>query len=339
MKLRYEQLSNHLAAKLAPVYCISSNEPWCTKQAQQMIREHANQAGYQERILLVADIQFDWQTLVNATQNLSLFSEKRLIDLRLPNPKLNEVAKSILVNYCKQPPPDTLLLITTSKLEANILKSAWYKGVDKAGVTLQIWPMSLPQYRSWINQQCRSAQVALDAPSIELLIEHTAENCAAAAGEIEKLSLLYGKKPIARQQLSTMLTHGSRYDVFTLVDTALQANSAKVIQILQTLRAEGIAPSIVLWALARELRTLLQLDHQTKQGIELSKIYQQLGIWSNRQAIFKAALARLDNKQLLLLLNQAQQIDSIIKGAVPGNYWDELEAMSLSLAGIQWPEK
>ena len=87
MKLAPAQLGKHLQGALAPVYIISGDDPLLCQEAADAIRTAARQQGFDERQVFAADASFDWGTLLQAGASMSLFAEKRLLELRLPSGK------------------------------------------------------------------------------------------------------------------------------------------------------------------------------------------------------------------------------------------------------------
>jgi DNA polymerase-3 subunit delta len=122
-------------------------------------------------------------------------------------------------------------------------------------------------------------------------------------------------------------TDNARFDVFTFVDSVLTGNSARSIRILRSLAAEDTEPTLILWALTREFRTMAEMMKQLKQGLTFSSLCHQLHIFEKRQPSVKAFLQRhtIDRCQNFLL--KAAQIDRMIKGAEIGNVWLYLEKL------------
>ena len=87
MQLKPEHLESHLRKQLAPVYFISGDDPLRVMEAADAVRVAARAQGYDEREVLTVQTGFDWNSLLVEAGNLSLFSQQRIIDLRLPGGK------------------------------------------------------------------------------------------------------------------------------------------------------------------------------------------------------------------------------------------------------------
>ncbi|MGA7802486.1 MAG: DNA polymerase III subunit delta, partial [Gammaproteobacteria bacterium] len=168
---------------------------------------------------------------------------------------------------------------------------------------------------------------------ISLLADRVEGNLLACAQEIEKLRLLQGAGPVDADEVAAAVTDNARFDVFTLVDSALQGGAARSNRILAGLRAEGVEPVLVLWALAREVRTVAAMARDVAGGGRAERVLAQHRVWDSRKPVLKAALGRHSVATWQSLLRECAGIDRVIKGQAPGNPWDELVQLTLWIAG------
>ena len=68
-------------------YLVFGDEPQQKLDIIDHLRLKAKEQGFDERQSLVADSQFEWSTLLSASQSLSLFSNRQMIELELPSGK------------------------------------------------------------------------------------------------------------------------------------------------------------------------------------------------------------------------------------------------------------
>ena len=226
-------------------------------------------------------------------------------------------------------------MITCGKLDRTAQNSKWFKALDKAGVTLTVWPIESQALPGWVMNRMRSRGMQPTREAAQLLAERVEGNMLAAAQEVEKLVLLYGEGPIDEKQIEEGVADSARYDIFELVDTALLGDVSRTSRVMQGLRGEGIDPVLVLWALMREIRTLVPMAEAQQQGGRIDGILEQFRVWAKRKAPVKAGLQRHNLKRWELLLRRAGRIDRMIKGIEPGNPWDELLQLALLMAGVR----
>lgn len=333
MKITVEQLATHLQKALLPVYIISGEEILLRQQAIDMIRGAAAQKEFNERKIFQIDAGFNWDNFLLEINSFSLFSNKALLELHIPDNKFSDAAKNALEIYAQNPPADKTLLLVTTKLDSKIQLTTWFKQLEKIGGVITAWPMDARQLPAWIKNRFQQAGISADAAGIQLLTDRTEGNLLATEQAIEKLLLLHGKTKVTADDIAQAISDSARFDIFDLVDCALAGNSQRTLQVLLNLQAEGIELTLVLWALARELRGLIAMRHGSPNNQALDQVMLQHKVWEKRKPLIKQALKRHSLQSLQQLLQQAGAIDYIIKGAATGNAWDELIQLSLTLAG------
>ncbi|MFF7706200.1 DNA polymerase III subunit delta [Pseudomonas sp. NPDC007930] len=337
MKLTPAQLGKHLQGPLAPVYIVSGDEPLLCQEALDAIRAAARAQGFDERQVFAAEANFDWGTLLQAGASLSLFAEKRLLELRLPSGKPGDKGAAALIEYCNRPAEDTVLLISLPKLDGSQQKSKWGSALVNGNSTqfVQIWPVDAAQLPQWIRQRLAQAGLAAQPEAVELIAARVEGNLLAAAQEIEKLKLLADGQQVTLDTVQAAVADSARFDVFGLVDAILQGDAAHALRILDGLRGEGVEPPVILWALARELRSLASLARQFSQGVPLDKAFSSARppIWDKRRPLVSKALQRLSAARWSQLLQDAQHLDAQIKGQAQGSVWAGLARLALLMAG------
>ena len=337
MKLNHAQLGKHLQGALAPVYVLSGDEHLLCQEAADSIRASARAQGFSEREVFDVDKSFDWGLLYQAGASLSLFAEKRVIELRINSGKPGDQGASALLEYLSRPPEDTLLLISLPKLDGSTQKTKWAKALidNPASQFVQIWPVEAGQLPQWIRQRLAQAGLSASQEAVELIAARVEGNLLAAAQEIEKLKLLAVDAQVDASTVHTAVADSARYDVFGLIDAALNGQAAHTQRMLEGLRGEGVETPVILWALARELRLLATIAQQVNQGMPLDKAFGSARppVWDKRRPLVSKALQRHSAAGWNRLLQDAQRIDAQIKGQAAGDAWSALSRLALLLAG------
>lgn len=333
MKLSYAQLAPHLNKSLAPIYLVHGDEPLLVEETMDAIYKVAQTAGFTERSSIVTESGADWgKYLYTDTHSISLFAQKKVIYLNLNHIKLNAASGKILEEYAEKPASDTLLIMHSDKLDNKVEKSNWYKAIEKQGVVVTLWPISPDQMPAWIIQRAKKINLNLTKQDAEWLASQMEGHLLAAAQEIEKLSLLQPSGTLNNQTIQTAVTDNARFDIFALIDSALLGKTNRTLRILQNLADEDIEPTLVLWALTRELRTLAELQKKLAEGSSLTTLFTSYRIWEKRQPHVKAVLQRHKQSDFWDLLIHAAKVDRMIKGAEVGNVWDELRCLVLKIS-------
>jgi len=322
-------LNATLKKGLKPAYLLSSDEVLLLQETRDKICQTAYKTGFLQRELAIVGLDFDWQIIQQQLQTRSLFSEKLIIDLRLS--KWETPISTLLLDYLNAPTDDLLLIISMPKITSAQQKTKWFKRIKSVGETIIIKPIGRYELPQWIRQKLNTMQLEADIDSIQLLSTWTEGNLLATQQVLEKLQLLYPKQAINSDKMMSILNDNARFTVFDLSNAALLGNIDRVIHIVSHLQLADIEPALVLWALVREIRHLLQLLDQKQRGIPINQLLQKE--WQSRKVIIKTALQRQNHQKLLQCLQNSCKIDHIIKGLQHGSYWNELERLALSIAG------
>jgi DNA polymerase-3 subunit delta len=333
MRMRAHELDRHLKQPLAPVYVLSGDEPLQIGETADAIRAAAREQEFLSREVLEADARFDWNRLGAEADALSLFAEKRVIDLRIPSGKPGREGSTALSEYCARPPADTLLLLTLPKIDRNQLNSKWCKALEQLGVLIQIWPIEGERLLPWLEQRMRVLDLSPERGVAALLADRVEGNLLAARQEIEKLLLIHGPGVISVEQLTESVADSARFDVFDLVDSALAGEAKRCVRILTGLRHEGIAAPVVLWALSREFRLLAGIATAIERGGSIDQELTRARVWDKRKGLLKQGLRRLRAAHLNRLLALCQESDAAIKGADSRDPWLLMEYLLLACAG------
>jgi len=336
VQLRAENLSSHLAQQLLPLYLVSGEETLLVQECCDQIRARARTAGADERQILDAGARdFDWNALLHGASEMSLFAERKLIELRVPSGKPGAEGSKALIEYLALSGTDDILLIVAGKIDKQSQNSKWFKALDGAGAIIQVWPVRSHELPRWMEQRLGAAGLQIDREALQLLCERMEGNLLAAVQEVEKLKLLATNGRVDIDTVTAAVSDNARYNVFGMTDTALQGDAVASLRMLQGLRGEGTEPAVVLWALARELRTLYAAQLDCEQGQSVQRVLGAHKIWKSRMPIMQSALQRLDSNTLADLVDQAAAVDGSIKGYADGRPWDQLERLVTTLCGLR----
>jgi len=332
VKITANQLTPHLKNNLLPCYLVTGDETLLVQEALDALRARARDTGFTSRELHVAGTGFDWGDLRGAGGNLSLFAEKRIIELRLPTGKPGKTGAATIVDFLGNLNDDLLLLISAPKLDRSSAASKWVKSLDAAGGVVQIWPVGTRELPGWVAARMKQAGLMPDRDAVRLVADRVEGNLLAAQQEIEKLRLLTGEGPVTAADVDAAVVDSSRFDVYKLVDAAVAGHASRAVRILGGLRSEGTEPVIVMWALTRELRTLARLADSVRNGGGLAGNLQKFGVWRNREGLVRACVTRHQPDEFYRLIKLAGRADAAAKGQLAADPWQLASDIVLGLA-------
>jgi DNA polymerase III subunit delta len=335
VKLSGDNLAASLARQLQTIYLVSGDEPLLVNEAADAIRAAARQQGFAERELHVVERGFDWQALLADSRSMSLFAQRKIIEIRMTNPAPGEQGAEAIVELAEQPSPDNLILIITGKLDSRTQSARWVSAVEKRGVLVQVWPIDLPRLPAWIRERLGRHNLQADAAAASLLAERVEGNLLAAHQEIEKLALLLPPGPITAETVLDAVADSARFDVMQLGEAAMRGQTARAVRILEGLRGEDVAPTLVLWAVNKDLQWIARARGLMRRGQSPESAMNTLYVWRPRQSAMAQALRRMNGPTLRNLILDAERVDRAIKGVEKADPWLELERLVARLAGAK----
>jgi len=332
--LRSDQLDAHLARELRPLYVIHGDEPLLALEAADAIRARARKGGFSARVVLVAERGFNWGELRASGASLSLFGERRLIELRLPSGKPGIDGAAAIEAYCAVLPPDTLTLVMLPRLDRAGQSSAWFGALEAKGVTVNVYPVERARLPEWIAARLARHKQRAAATTLQFLADSVEGNLLAAHQEMQKLALLLPPGELAFDAVREAVLNVARYDAQKLAEAMLAGERSRLVRMLEGLRGEGEAPPRILWILAEEIRAVARVQQGLAANRPLPDLLREARVWGNaRQVLVGSAARKLKRATLFAALEHAARIDRMIKGVAKGDAWDELLQLGLRFAG------
>ena len=332
MTITSEELPRHLASGLKPLYVVFGDALLLAIEAADSILAAARAAGYSERETFIAEQHFKWGELRNSAQSLSLFAERKIIDVRIPSGKPGVEGGQALQDYCANLSPDVLTMISLPKLDWSTQKSQWFSALQQHGVMITADDIPRNALPRWIAGRLERQEQAVDNATLEFLADRCEGNMLAAFQEIQKLALLFPAGTLSFDQVKDAVMDVARYDIFKLSEAMLNGNAARYARILDGLRAEGTATVLVLWALSEDIRTLGKVLQAVQRGGNPGNALRDLRVRKDRQGPIENAVQRLKFPHIERAILQAARLDKTIKGLRQGDVWDELLQLGLRFA-------
>jgi len=313
-------------------------------EAMDQLRSKARQLGYTEREVMLQERGFDWSALLNAGQTMSLFGDRRWIELRIPTGKPGRDGAEALKQFSAQiasqsnaDGPETIVCIVLPRLDMKTKSSAWFSSLDEAGMAVQIDSLERSYLPSWIagrlQKQGQSIQSGPEGQrALEFIAEQVEGNLIAAHQEIQKLGLLYPAGELSEEQVRSAILKVARYNVFELSEAMLAGDLPRVNRMLDGLKGEGEPLVLILWSVTEELRLLSKLKMASDAGESVQQLLRANRVWGNKERLYPAVLKRVQSSRLRQAVQIAAGLDRQSKGLqaaeLPGDPWDGLRLVS-----------
>jgi len=324
-----EQLTRQLEAGLKPLYVVTGDALLLAVEAADKIRSTAREAGYSERSTFVVEQYFKWAELRNSSQSMSLFAERKIIDIRIPSGKPGVEGAQALQDYVENLNPDILTLITLPKLDKTTQNSKWYGALQRHAVVVQADDIARSELPRWLAIRLKRQAQSVEPATLEFLADRSEGNLLAAYQEVQKLALLYPAGLLSFEQVKDAVMDVARYDISKLSEALLSGNAERYARILEGLRAEGTATVLVLWAVTEDIRKLGKVLQAMQRGGNVSSAIREARIWGANLKLIEHAARRFKLVQIERAIQQAARLDKTIKGLRTGDVWDELLQLGL----------
>lgn len=326
---------------MLPLYIFSGDEPLLMMEAMDQLRAAAKKQNFTEREVLLQERGFDWGALLSAGQTMSLFGDKRWVELRIPTGKpgrdgadaLKQFAAQIAAQSNGSDGPDTVVCIVLPRLDGKTKTSAWFSALDDAGMAIQIDSLDRSYLPHWIAGRLKRQDQEVEAGpegqrALEFIADQVEGNLIAAHQEILKLGLLYPVGKLSEEQIRSSILKVARYNVFELTEAMLAGDLARLNRMLDGLKGEGEPLVLILWSVTEELRILSKLKAASDAGESVQNLMRANRIWGNKERLYPAALRRVQPLKLRRAMQVAAGLDRQVKGLhaadLPADPWDGL---------------
>ncbi len=333
-----KQLDN--AQTLDALYVVSGDEPLLATEAIDALRQAARRLQFVERNSFVMDARSDWAEIDGAMQNLSLFGDRRLVEIQIPTGKPGKNGAEALINLAQRQAnrsdDSVACVVSLPRLDKSSRSSKWATALWQLATLIEIPVIQRHDLPNWINRRLARQNQSIDPATASWIADRVEGNLLAAHQEIMKLGLLYPEGQIAADEVERAVLNVARYDVFGLRDAMLSGEPARALKVLSGLKAEGEALPLVLWAVAEEIRILSRLSLARQQGRPTNELMRTHRMFGQRETIARRALEKVPPATWAASIQHAHDIDRLIKGlsvnARLPDPWEELTRLVLRIA-------
>ncbi len=336
MILKPEQVAGAVERAVPGAAWVHGEEPLLVIEAADRIRAAARAAGFTERIVFDADRHFkpaQWEQEANA---LSLFAERKIIEIRVPAKPKRDLIDSLADWLGRGSQDELMVLVTSGRPEAAALRSAGFKTLEAKAMVVQIFPVDFRDLPGWIANRLRQQEQQAERELLTLIAERVEGNLLAASQEIRKLGLLFGPGRLPTDEAAAAVLEVARFDGQDLVDAILTADMPRARRCLEGMRGAGQADVMVIWQLADCARALLRLREAIEAGEGISQgLLRQIRAFGPRQRLYEQGARRITTRLARRSLTDCAQADTIAKGFQRGDSWHLIERITVRLAGSQ----
>ena len=170
-----------------------------------------------------------------------------------------------------------------------------------------------PLYR-WVRERVARKGGHIDPPALRLLCDLVDGNLWAMDGELEKLVLYSGERPIGEEDVRALSTVAREASIFSAIDAILEGRAEMAQRLMQQLMTSGATVPYILAMLARQLRQLVLGRELLNGGASSTEVGKGLGITADfvlRKTVSQARATSM--LQLRALYQRLLEADVAIK--------------------------
>tara|TARA_X000001036_G_scaffold163809_1_gene155483 strand:- start:9939 stop:10955 length:1017 start_codon:yes stop_codon:yes gene_type:complete len=332
MKISQDNLSSELNRELFKFYLVSGDEYLLVQESIELIRSAAKKEDFFSREIYYQNDNFDWNDILASSSNLSLFSEKKIIEIKLSTLRLGRSGSQSIINLIEGCGDELMIIVSSPKLDRAAQSSKWVKLFQSDGGSLQIWPIQGDRLKAWLRIRMKKEGLIADRDAIGVLANRVEGNLLAASQAIEKLKLLLEDNHVNEDDIQKVIADNSRYSVFQLIDETMKGNLKLGLKILSQNKNEDKEAFLIIAAITRELRSLSRIANSIENGVSRSYAYRNNGVWDSRKGIVNSCLSRHNTSDFLRMIKLCLNADNVAKGQKKGEVWQLITNIIIDLA-------
>ena len=336
---------------VAGLWLAHGDEPLLNQWLIDAMRPHWRAQNYAIKRIELISVK-SWQEVLSELGSQSLFDDASAL-IVTGNHKPDKAVIAELERFAQDAQTGAhshSLLWLTSKQDKRAQSSKWFTPFAQYGHVIDCNLYNEQQRQQLLQIQAQQFGLKLSQEAWQLLMSHTEHHLLSAYQTLWRLSYLFApqllldgdnanhKDSTSRssatnvanvaldiENLQTALVSDAQFSVFDLSDAMLAGNSAQVAKIMFQLKATDEPTTLVLWAISKDMRQIMQLmDGQDPQA---------LGIWRSKQGLYQQACRRQSRAQITKWPALLYRCDQAIKGLIRQPAWELLLQASLELSG------
>lgn len=338
---------------VAGLWLAHGDEPLLSQWLIDALRPHWRAQNYAIKRIELVSVK-SWQEVLSELGSQSLFDDASAL-IVTGNHKPDKAVITELERFAVDAQTGAhshSLLWLTPKQDKRAQSSKWFAPFSQYGHIIDCNLYNEQQRQQLLQIQAQQFGLRLSQEAWQLLMSHTEHHLLSAYQTLWRLSYLFAPQLVADmvasshdathesssqstttapnvaldiKDLQAALVSDAQFSVFDLSDAMLAGNSAQVAKIIFQLQATDEPTTLVLWAISKDMRQIIQLmDGQDPQA---------LGIWRSKQGLYQQACRRQSKMQTAEWPTLLYKCDQAIKGLIRQPAWELLLQAALELAG------
>ena len=332
MQIYYNKLDHQLEDKLKPIYIITGNEIYQEEVCTDKIISSASKKDFLDHEIMYVEKTFDWNNFNSINSNMSLFSEKKIIELRFLTKTVGVSAEKKIYECLENFDTNNILIFRLPELKSSDFKKK-YLGIKNDNVGLiRLYPMNKRSMIDELNISVKKYKYRINSNCINFIADLFEGNMVSANQALIKIDLMVSKdKEINLDLLKEIFSKNVDFEANNLVDYSIEGNIEKIQTCVNFLKENSYPTQYIIWSFIRSFRTIMF----NLESIDNGKTKQEIlkNIWPyERKNLMSHSLKKLSVKKIESYLGVLVRIDMQSKNILDGNIWDSIYDLSVSVA-------
>jgi DNA polymerase III subunit delta len=299
--------------ELAPAYLLAGEDGFIIDRAAgAILARSVDQATRDFNLDVFYARDSKAEDIVSQAMTLPMMAQRRTILVKEAD-RLKDLDR--IAGYMESPSPDTVLVMVAQGAERS-KEAALVKAMGKHAVTAHFYNPSDTEIVRWTARIANEAGYRIDPDASAYLRDVLGDNLALIESELKKVFNFAGeRKSISINDMELAVGDFGMPLVFGLVDEVAEKKTGSALETLQRLLRDGEQPLMILGALSRHWRRLIEASERINMGDTAEDIVKRFRLnFKNRDA-FLRQIKRLSAKELRAGLIRMSMADKELKGS------------------------
>lgn len=333
-----EQLESTLQKKLHLCYMLFGDDQLLLQESEELICTYAKALHFNEYISITLNTNPDWEAIYSTCQTLSLFSNRKILLLVMPENGINAATGEKLSMLAPMLNDDSMLILRGNKLTRALENSTWFKILSQNAVIVNCTTPEYTQLPHWVAARAQNMNLMLDDVVCHLLCQYYEGNLLALTQALERLSLIYTDGNLTLPRVKAVINNAACFTILHWIDAILAGKSKRANHILQQLQLKANNPVVLLRSIQREVLLLITLKRQIRaEEIPVNAFFYRYKMSQKRRTLLTQALQRLNLQQLYQSVTLMVKIELAIKQEYIYAAWPDITTLTLLLCGESLP--
>ena len=318
---------------LAPVYFFTGEESFVLKSALKRLIDTAVPEDMHDVNLTYLPSDADGQKIAEACETFPFFTEKRMVileDSGFITSSAKPDKEDRFLEYLKAPMESTVLVVVAQSPD----KRKKCVGALQNHVVVEFNALSDSELMAWIEKTLRGFNLTIDRSALLFLIEYAEATPQSLICELEKLASYKKEGVINKDDILSIITPSTDYNVFNMTDALLRRDAKGALSLLSYMLNQKEEPILILGAVSKQYRQILMIKSMLERKASKQEILSTLKIRDFAYKKYEGVCQKRSIESLNKAVDLCYKTD---EGLKTGKQFNEsaLHALILQLAEIQ----